>query len=344
MFENKEQDVSHIGAVTRRGISQHGGLRLASAGGLQHAQLIRGYGVLLCMDTTDPPWMDASLDCNLSTCHRIFFPCGSSLPIFCHRDSYKLICLAHRLLIYSAPPLLLSDMTDQSQPQPLSQDGSSRQQSNAPASGESCQQCLQVYCDKRLIDAAATQFTGSETLVDLRKSLTAGLKQYPDFPQPGILFEDIFPLFADVNLHRKLIQAFILTVKEKLGSEKPDIIVGLDARGFMIGPQLALALDAGFVPLRKPGKLPGQLETVEYKKEYGTDSFAIQKESIRPGNKVLVVDDLIATGGSAGAAEVLVKKCGGQLLGFLFLIELTFLDGRSKLSAPVFTVLESQAD
>jgi adenine phosphoribosyltransferase len=190
----------------------------------------------------------------------------------------------------------------------------------------------------------ATQLTGSETLVDLQKKLTAGLKQYPDFPQPGILFEDIFPLFADVHLHRALIKAFLLTIKQQLGSEKPDIIVGLDARGFLIGPQLAEALDAGFVPVRKPGKLPGQLETVEYQKEYGTDSFAIQKESVKPGSKVLVVDDLIATGGSAAAAEALITKCGGQVLGFLFLIELTKLNGRSKLTAPVFTVLESQAD
>lgn len=190
----------------------------------------------------------------------------------------------------------------------------------------------------------ASQFTGSKTLLSLQQSLTAGLRQYPDFPQPGILFEDIFPLFADVNLHRDLIQAFLLTIEEKLGSNKPDIIVGLDARGFLIGPQLAIALNAGFVPVRKPGKLPGQLETVEYQKEYGTDSFAIQRESVKPGSKVLVVDDLIATGGSAGAAEALIQKCGGELLGFLFLIELTKLNGRSKLSAPVFTVLESQAD
>lgn len=171
------------------------------------------------------------------------------------------------------------------------------------------------------------------------------MKQYPDFPQPGILFEDIFPLFADLTLHRALHEAFRLTVLEKLGpNNKPDIIVGLDARGFLIGPQLALALGAGFVPVRKPGKLPGQLETVEYKKEYGTDSFAIQRESVKPGSKVLVVDDLIATGGSAAAAEALIKKCGGEVLGFLFLIELTFLKGRDRLSAPVFTVLESQAD
>jgi adenine phosphoribosyltransferase len=197
-------------------------------------------------------------------------------------------------------------------------------------------------------NVVASQLTSSETLLSLRKSLSAGLKQYPDFPQPGILFEDIFPLFADVQLHRDLIQAFVLTVQQSIlsqsGINKPDVVIGLDARGFLIGPQLALALNAGFVPVRKPGKLPGKLETVEYKKEYGTDSFAIQRDSVKPGSKVLIVDDLIATGGSAAAAEALVEKCGGQTLGHVFLIELTKLNGRSKLKAPVFTVLESQAD
>ncbi len=123
----------------------------------------------------------------------------------------------------------------------------------------------------------------------------------------------------------------------------PDVIVGLDARGFLIGPQLALHLDAGFVPVRKPGKLPGKLETAEYRKEYGTDTFAIQSQSIKPGSKVVVVDDLIATGGSAAAAGALINQCGGHLLGYVFLIELTKLGGRDKLDAPVYAILESQA-
>ncbi len=190
----------------------------------------------------------------------------------------------------------------------------------------------------------ATKLTSTKTLEELRQTLSAGLKQYPDFPKPGILFEDIFPLFASPNLHHDLITAFLLTIEEKFGKDKPDVIVGLDARGFLIGPQLALHLNAGFVPVRKPGKLPGKLETAEYQKEYGMDTFAIQSEAIKPGSSIVVVDDLIATGGSAAAAETLVKKCGGKLLGHIFLIELTKLNGRSKLEAPVYTILESQAD
>lgn len=97
------------------------------------------------------------------------------------------------------------------------------------------------------------------------------------------------------------------------------------------------------MPVRKAGKLPGKLETVTYEKEYGADTFAIQTESIKPGDKVLVVDDLIATGGSAAAAGTLVKKCGGHLMGFVFIIELTGLKGRDKLDAPVYTLIESQS-
>ncbi len=121
------------------------------------------------------------------------------------------------------------------------------------------------------------------------------------------------------------------------------MIVGLDARGFLFGPTLALRFGAGFVPVRKQGKLPGRIETATFEKEYGTDTFAMQADAIQSGQKVLIVDDLIATGGSASAAGTLVEKCGGTLLGYIFIIELTFLKGRSKLNAPVYMLLESQA-
>ncbi|EEP77251.1 adenine phosphoribosyltransferase 1 [Uncinocarpus reesii 1704] len=123
---------------------------------------------------------------------------------------------------------------------------------------------------------------------------------------------------------------------------KPDVIVGLDARGFLFGPSLALRLGASFVPVRKQGKLPGPVETQAYEKEYGTDYFQIQADAIKPGQKVIVVDDIIATGGSASAAGSLVQKLGGDLLGFVFMLELDFLKGREKLPAPVYTLLSSQ--
>lgn len=134
-------------------------------------------------------------------------------------------------------------------------------------------------------------------LTELRLRLHRSLRQFPDFPSPGILFEDILPLFADALLHKSLIRALELQVTASFGPDRtPDLIVGLEARGFLFGPSLALKLGAGFVPVRKQGKLPGATETAAFEKEYGKDFFQIQSDAIKPGQRVLVVDDIIATG------------------------------------------------
>ncbi|KAL8693003.1 MAG: hypothetical protein Q9224_003843 [Gallowayella concinna] len=189
---------------------------------------------------------------------------------------------------------------------------------------------------------ASSSETSSE-LTELKMRLHRSLRQYPDFPSPGILFEDIMPLFADALLHKSLLRALELQVTTCFGQHQtPDIVVGLDARGFLFGPSLALKFGAGFVPVRKQGKLPGPTETAAFEKEYGQDFFQIQRDGIKPGQRVLVVDDIIATGGSAAAAGSLVKKLGGSLLGYIFILELDFLKGRDKLDAPVHTLLSSQ--
>ncbi|KAL4961204.1 adenine phosphoribosyltransferase APT1 [Aspergillus stella-maris] len=179
-------------------------------------------------------------------------------------------------------------------------------------------------------------------LTDLKVKLRAALRQFPDFPSPGILFEDILPIFANHSTHEALIRCLELHVLETHANVKPDVIVGLEARGFLMGPSLALRLGASFVPVRKQGKLPGPCETQGYQKEYGEDFFQMQSDAIKPGQKVLVIDDIIATGGSAYAAGELIKKMGGELLGFIFLLELEFLHGRDKLPAPVYTLLSGQ--
>lgn len=138
-------------------------------------------------------------------------------------------------------------------------------------------------------------------------------------------------------------RALELRVMNSYGeSQKPDVIVGLEARGFLFGPSLALRLGAAFVPVRKEGKLPGPTETASYVKEYGEDFFQIQKDGVKPGQRVLIVDDIIATGGSAAAAGSLVRKLGGSLLGYVFILELDFLKGREKLDSPVYTLLATQ--
>ena len=153
-------------------------------------------------------------------------------------------------------------------------------------------------------DAAAAQVAGQSPssstptaeLASLKISLRAALRQFPDFPSPGILFEDILPIFANPTLHEALLRSLELHILQNHGDQKPDVIVGLEARGFLIGPSLALRLGASFVPVRKQGKLPGPCETQAYEKEYGQDFFQMQADSIKPGQKVIVVDDIIATG------------------------------------------------
>ncbi|KAF2816635.1 adenine phosphoribosyltransferase, partial [Mytilinidion resinicola] len=183
----------------------------------------------------------------------------------------------------------------------------------------------------------------SSELASLKIRLRAAVRQIPDFPSKGILFEDIMPIFADASLHEALIRALDLHVSQTYGpDEKPDVVVGLDARGFLFGPSLAMRIGAGFAAVRKQGKLPGPCITAGYEKEYGQDFFQMQSDAIKPGQKVLVVDDLIATGGSAAAAGSLVKQLGGTLVGYVFILELDFLKGRDKLDAPVYTLLSSQ--
>jgi len=171
------------------------------------------------------------------------------------------------------------------------------------------------------------------------------LGSYPNFPKEGIVFLDIFPIFKDPLAFETLITHLLHHITshtlQNSKVEKIDVVVGLDARGFLLGPIIALRLGAAFVPVRKAGKLPGQCIDATYEKEYGTDSFEMQACAIRPGQNVLIIDDLLATGGSAKAAGELVTKQGGKTLEYLFVIELLFLKGSSKLDGPVYSVIQS---
>ncbi|MCC6822447.1 MAG: adenine phosphoribosyltransferase [Verrucomicrobia subdivision 3 bacterium] len=154
------------------------------------------------------------------------------------------------------------------------------------------------------------------------------IRTIPDFPQPGIQFKDITPLLADARLFAGAID--LLTEKFKPGSV--DAGVGIDARGFIFAAAAAVRLQAGFVPVRKKGKLPYQTHEQEYALEYGYATVAIHVDALKPGSRVLLIDDLLATGGTAAAAAALVKKLGARILEAAFLIELKFLNGRAKLA------------
>ncbi|MCX7971337.1 MAG: adenine phosphoribosyltransferase [Negativicutes bacterium] len=148
------------------------------------------------------------------------------------------------------------------------------------------------------------------------------------FPKPGISFKDITTLLRDPLAYRTAIQQLI----ERFADCRPDVVVGPESRGFLIGAPIALAMQAGFVPVRKPGKLPGPTVRQEYALEYGTDCLEISADAIRPGQKVLVADDLLATGGTIAATIELVNKLGGEVIGLAFLIELSQLGGRQRLA------------
>lgn len=153
------------------------------------------------------------------------------------------------------------------------------------------------------------------------------IRNIPDFPKPGILFRDITTLFKDAEAYNELINR----MADGLQDKGIDIVVGPEARGFAIGAPLAIILNAGFVPVRKPNKLPAETIKYEYKLEYGTDCLEIHKDAIKPGQKVVVVDDLLATGGTSFATIKLVEKLGGDIVSVRFAIELTDLNGRETL-------------
>src|SRR5579871_4113361 len=157
--------------------------------------------------------------------------------------------------------------------------------------------------------------------------LKAMIREVPDFPQPGILFYDITTLLKDAAALHSLIDE----LGGGYGGKRIDKVVGIEARGFIFAPAVAYALNAGFVPVRKPKKLPAAIERVEYQLEYGIDVLEIHRDAIEPGENVLIVDDVLATGGTASAVTRLVEKLNGKVVGLGFVIELGFLDGRAKL-------------
>ncbi len=153
------------------------------------------------------------------------------------------------------------------------------------------------------------------------------IREVPDFPKPGILFYDITTLLKHPEAFRKIIDELI----EKYESANISKIVGIESRGFILGSPLAYRMNAGFVPVRKPGKLPADVYEVKYNLEYGSSSLAIHRDAITPGERVLVVDDLLATGGTASATVHLIRQLGGEIVEVAFLVELLFLAGREKL-------------
>ncbi len=169
------------------------------------------------------------------------------------------------------------------------------------------------------------------------EELKNSIRDIPDFPRKGILFKDITTLLKDGGKFQGAIDCLV----ERYKGKKIDKVVSIEARGFIFGSAMAYKLGAGLVPVRKKGKLPYETNKVDYQLEYGTDSLEIHKDAINPGDKVLLVDDLLATGGTMSAVSGLIEKMGGKIVETAFLIELTFLKGRERLKGrQVFSLIE----
>ena len=160
------------------------------------------------------------------------------------------------------------------------------------------------------------------------EDLRAKIREIPDFPKPGILFYDITTLLKDAGAFKESIDLMLEPFRDNM----PDIVVGMESRGFIFSAPMAIQLNAGFVPVRKLGKLPAETASVEYALEYGTNTLEIHKDALMPGQKVLIVDDLLATGGTVLGTIELVKTLKAEVIGLAFLVELLFLKGRERLS------------
>jgi adenine phosphoribosyltransferase len=172
------------------------------------------------------------------------------------------------------------------------------------------------------------QLKGGEMEAQHIEDLKAAIREIPDWPKKGILFYDVTTLLKQGRRFAQTINALIDPYRDK----QVDLVLGIEARGFIFAPTVAYALKAGFIPVRKPGKLPAAKLQVSYELEYGTDSLEIHQDAIEPGQHVLIVDDLIATGGTAKAAAEMVETMEATVVGLAFVVELTFLHGRDRLA------------
>ena len=166
-------------------------------------------------------------------------------------------------------------------------------------------------------------------------NLKEKIRTIPDFPKPGILFRDITSLIGDHNAFNDAIEQ----LTEHYRKEQFDLVAGVESRGFIIGAPLALRLGKGFIPIRKVGKLPGKTHRIEYDLEYGKDSLEVHQDAIETSSRVLIVDDLLATGGTISGSTKLIEKAGGIIVGYAFVIELIELNGRKNLEKPVFSLI-----
>ena len=178
-------------------------------------------------------------------------------------------------------------------------------------------------------------------VTDLASLVDSRIRDIADFPQPGVVFKDITPLLADHDAFTAVVEALADAGRDDAGGVAVDKVVGMEARGFILAAPVALALGVGFVPVRKPGKLPWHTRSVAYELEYGEETLEMHTDAVQPGERVLLVDDVLATGGTARATAELVREGGGRVAGIAVLLELSFLGGRAQLDGLPLSALRT---
>lgn len=176
---------------------------------------------------------------------------------------------------------------------------------------------------------------------ELARLIDERIRDVPDFPKPGVVFKDITPLLDDHDAFTGVVHALAAAGRDEDGAVVVDKVIGIEARGFILAAPVALALGVGFVPVRKPGKLPWRTNAVDYQLEYGSETLEMHVDALTEGDRVLLVDDVLATGGTAAATAELTRQCGGVVHGLAVLMELGFLDGRAALDGLPFTALRT---
>lgn len=182
----------------------------------------------------------------------------------------------------------------------------------------------------------------SDTAVEAaRAALAATIRDVADFPEPGIVFKDITPMLADANAFRAVVAGLSSAGRDAAGHTTVDYVLGMEARGFLLGAPVALELGVGFIPVRKPDKLPGETHAVSFALEYGEATLEIHQDALQPGDRVLIIDDVLATGGTARATLDLAEACGADVVGVAMVLELTFLPGREAVGDTPLLALHS---
>jgi len=215
-------------------------------------------------------------------------------------------------------------------------------QDEEPVTWEQIVKIMEENSDKvkKVIMRTISKFSDESKFKERAEIIKSKIRTIPNWPKPGIMFRDITTLLKDAEGLKKVAEIF----EERYRNKKIDVVAGIESRGFIVGSILAEKLNVGFVPLRKPGKLPAETISQSYVKEYGPDTIEIHKDAIKPGQKVLLTDDLIATGDTALAACGLIEKLGGEVVECAFIVDLPELKGKEKLNKPVFAILEFEGE